>query len=210
MDPVFLIILVILSVVISIACIVGSIFIYRTYISTCSIGEFLGMVKTQGYLKSLFRFDKLVSPKIIQFFYGLNAIAIIGGALILLISSILFGISNSEVTLIVGGIIGCIAIVFVGEIFLRIGYEVAILFFKMNESLAVLKDIQLNGCSMNGVMGNQLANEAFASASNSVNDSARGNQTVPQPSVPQMKICSNCGTQNKPNARFCKGCGTAF
>lgn len=68
MNPVFLIIALILSGVISIACIVGAVFIYKVYISTCSFKEFMNMVKTQGYLKSLFRFDKLVSPKILQFF----------------------------------------------------------------------------------------------------------------------------------------------
>lgn len=106
MNPVFLIIALILSGVISIACIVGAVFIYKVYISTCSFKEFMNMVKTQGYLKSLFRFDKLVSPKILQFFYGLNALSVIGAGLIFLVLTLFLGISQLQFQLIVGGILG--------------------------------------------------------------------------------------------------------
>lgn len=211
MNPVFLIIALILSGVISIACIVGAVFIYKVYISTCSFKEFMNMVKTQGYLKSLFRFDKLVSPKILQFFYGLNALSVIGAGVIFLVLTLFLGISQLQFQLIVGGILGAIILIVAGEIFLRIGYEIAMLFFKMNESLSVLKEAQIARGFVEGeAADDRLATEALADTFNSIKSSVKGNQMSPQNNVLSVKVCPNCGIQNKPDARFCKGCGTAL
>lgn len=206
MNQFILIIAFIVSAIISIACIVGAVFIYKVYISTCSFGEFMGMVKTQGYLKSLFRFDRLISPKILQFFYGLNALGVLGSALILLILSLLFGITQLDVRLIVGGIVGSVVLAIAGEIFLRIGYEIALLFFKMNESLSVLKEVQVTRGFIEATTDDRMATEALADTFNSIKSSMKGNR----PTAPAVKACPNCGTQNKPDAKFCKGCGTAL
>lgn len=206
MSQIILIIAFIVSGVIAIASIVGAVFIYKVYISTSSFSEFMGMLKTQGYLKSLFRFDRLVSPKILQFFYGLNALGVLGSALILLILSLIFGITQLDIRLIVGGIIGSVVLAIAGEIFLRIGYEIAILFFKMNESLSVLKEVQIKRGFIEETEDDRMAAEALADTFNSIKGTIKGNQTT----APAVKVCPNCGTQNKPDAKFCKGCGTAF
>ena len=192
-------VLYVVSALISIACIVGAIFIYKAYVSTCSFSEFMQIVKTEGYIKSLFRFDTLVSPKILQFFYGLSALGIIGFALTFLITSVFLCIDQGEIKLLLGGIVSCIFIVIIGEIFVRILYELSILFFKMNENLKGIKETL-------GAKGTAKT----STAAPSFEDTA----TTPQPQapdpVPATKFCPNCGTQNKVGAKFCKGCGSAL
>lgn len=192
-------VLYVVSALISIACIVGAIFIYKAYVSTCSFSEFMQIVKTEGYIKSLFRFDTLVSPKILQFFYGLSALGIIGFALTFLITSVFLCIDQGEIKLLLGGIVSCIFIVIIGEIFVRILYELSILFFKMNENLKGIKE----------TLGAQGTSKT-STAAPSFEDTA----TTPQPQapdpVPATKFCPNCGTQNKVGAKFCKGCGSAL
>ncbi len=192
-------VLYVVSALISIACIVGAIFIYKAYVSTCSFSEFMQIVKTEGYIKSLFRFDTLVSPKILQFFYGLSALGIIGFALTFLITSVFLCIDQGEIKLLLGGIVSCIFIVIIGEIFVRIIYELSILFFKMNENLKGIKE----------TLGAQ-GTAKTSTAAPSFEDTA----TTPQPQapdpVPATKFCPNCGTQNKVGAKFCKGCGSAL
>lgn len=229
MDNVFITLLTLVSVVLSIASVVGAIFIYRVYISNSSIGEFMQMVKTQGYLKSLFRFEKLVSPKIIQFFYGLCALGVIASALTMLIAMLYIGITDFEIKTIVTGIISCIVTLVVGEIFVRIGFEVAILLFKMNENLKALKDSQIaRGFIKDEEADDRMASEALSDTFNSIRNTvgnapfgqqsaAYGGQAVPQGGAygaqpgPQggaaASFCPNCGTQNTPGAKFCKGCG---
>ena len=192
-------VLYVVSALMSIAWIVGAIFIYKAYVSTCSFSEFMQIVKTEGYIKSLFRFDTLVSPKILQFFYGLSALGIIGFALTFLITSVFLCIDQGEIKLLLGGIVSCIFIVIIGEIFVRILYELSILFFKMNENLKGIKE----------TLGAQ-GTAKTSTAAPSFEDTA----TTPQPQapdpVPATKFCPNCGTQNKVGAKFCKGCGSAL
>lgn len=208
MDMFLMILCSIIALAVSIACIIGSIIIYKVYVSTCSFSEFMEMIKTQGYLKALFRFDKLVSPKILEFLYGLQALGILGAAVIVLVVSIIYGITQFELLVILGGIFGSIILVVVGEIFVRIGYEIALLFFKMNESLTVLKEAEV-ARSTGGDVDDRSAGEALADSFNSFKNSVMGQQSA-QSAASMMKFCPNCGTQNKQAAKFCKGCGTAI
>lgn len=192
-------VLYVVSALVSIACIVGAIFIYKAYVSTCSFSEFMQMVKTEGYIKSLFRFDTLVSPKILQFFYGLSALGIIGFALTFLITSVFLCIDQGEIKLLLGGIVSCVFIVIIGEIFVRVLYELSILFFKMNENLKGIKE----------TLGAQGAVKGSSTASSFENTVTTAQPQAPDP-VPATRICPNCGTQNKVGARFCKGCGSAL
>ena len=192
-------VLYVVSALISIACIVGAIFIYKAYVSTCSFSEFMQIVKTEGYIKSLFRFDTLVSPKILQFFYGLSALGIIGFALTFLITSVFLCIDQGEIKLLLGGIVSCIFIVIIGEIFVRILYELSILFFKMNENLKGIRE----------TLGAQGTAKTSTAAPSFEDTTTTAQPQAPDP-VPATKFCPNCGTQNKVGAKFCKGCGSAL
>lgn len=192
-------VLYVVSALVSIACIVGAIFIYKAYVSTCSFSEFMQMIKTEGYIKSLFRFDTLVSPKILQFFYGLSALGIIGFALTFLITSVFLCIDQGEIKLLLGGIVSCIFIVIIGEIFVRIFYELSILFFKMNENLKGIKE----------TLGAQGTAKTSTTAPSFEDTATTARPQAPDP-VPATKFCPNCGTQNKVGAKFCKGCGSAL
>lgn len=193
------VVLTIVSIVISIACIVGAIFIYKVYVSTCSFSEFMKMVKTKGYFKSLFRFDTFASPKILQFLYGLNALGVIGTALILLITSVFTCFTVGDIRVLLGGIIGCILVIVIGEILVRVLYEFSILFFKMNENLKGIKES----------LGAQGTVKESAAAPSFEDTATTAQPQAPDP-VPATKFCPNCGTQNKVGAKFCKGCGSAL
>lgn len=193
------VVLTIVSVVISIACIVGAIFIYKKFVSTCSFSEFMKMVKTKGYFKSLFRFDTFVSPKILQFLYGLNALGVIGTALILLITSVFTCFTIGDIRVLLGGIISCILVIVIGEVLVRILYELSILFFKMNENLKGIRE----------TLGAQGTVKESATASSFENTETTAQPQAPDP-VPATKFCPNCGTQNKVGAKFCKGCGSVL
>lgn len=219
MDSVFIIVLYIIILVVSLACLIGSIIIYRMFISTSSVGEFVGKFKTQKYLKALFRFDRFIAPKIIQYFYGLAVLSIIGGAIIFFFTMLFMCIYDFEIRTLLGAIFGTIGIIIFGEIFVRIGYEFAILLFKMNENLQVIREAQVNQGFVVEEIDDRSAAEAFSSTfdsfKNTVNGQAanfRGNaqqpvQQPPQQPAQSVKVCPNCGFQSSPQAKFCKGCG---
>lgn len=64
------------------------------------------------------------------------------------------------------------------------------LFFKMNESLSVLKEAQIARGFVEGeAADDRLATEALADTFNSIKSSVKGNQMSPQNNVLSVKVC---------------------
>ncbi len=91
--------------------------------------------------KSFISFERMVTPVIIKVLFWIGMILSIIGGVIVFFSAVITGISDGDVLLILGGLIGGPLSAIVGILLVRIYCELLILFFRINETLTDIKKL---------------------------------------------------------------------
>ncbi len=94
--------------------------------------------------KSFVSFERMITPVIIKVLFWIGMILSIIGGIIIFFSAAIAGISDGDVLLIIGGLIGGPLSAILGILMVRIYCELLILFFRINETLTDIKKLLAN------------------------------------------------------------------
>ena len=94
--------------------------------------------------RSLFNFDKMVTPTIIKILYYIGLISAAIGGIVVFFGGIISAVGRGGCGAALGGLIGGPGVVILGVLVSRIYAELMILTFKIYEHLTAIRDLMAN------------------------------------------------------------------
>ncbi len=171
-------------------------------------------MQATGFFNSLFdySFSSFITPRIIKVLYVLMTIAVALWTLVLLLIAFKASAAAGILTLLIVGPIFFL----ISMIYVRVGLELLIVFFRIHGDVA---EINVRGGGGDIPPASAPAPKAPAPAPADTGGSALD----PAPAVstsfasepasssqPAARFCDNCGAERAAGKRFCPACGAAF
>ena len=133
--------------------IIMSIRVYKKYIAQRSASEYLRDCKSDSFLGPFFSFEKYMTPGLLQYLYGLVAIADFLFSIVLLVAGILFCLMAGEILGIFAVAILVVIYIPLSQLMIRLIFERDMVLFNMNSNIQKIANGQLAAGSAQATAG---------------------------------------------------------